>query len=56
MTTITLDAWDRGQALSVHGWVYGLHDGRVRDLGLDVTGRSMLADRYQAALAALVKA
>ena len=53
-TTVVEDAWDRGQALSVHGWVYGLHDGRVRDLGLDVTGRSMLADSYQAALAALV--
>ena len=52
-TTVVEDAWDRGQALSVHGWVYGLHDGRVRDLGLDVTGRSMLADCYQAALAAL---
>src|SRR5476651_2749659 len=53
-TTVVEDAWDRGQALSVHGWVYGLHDGRVRDLGLDVTGRNMLADSYQAALAALV--
>ena len=53
-TTVVEDAWDRGQALSVHGWVYGLHDGRVRDLGLDVTGRSMLADSYQTALAALV--
>ncbi len=52
-TTVVEDAWDRGQALAVHGWVYGLGDGRVRDLGLDVTGRSMLADRYQRALAAL---
>ena len=52
-TTVVEDAWDRGQTLAVHGWVYGLGDGRVRDLGLDVTGRSMLADRYQRALAAL---
>lgn len=30
------DAWARGQALAVHGWVYGLQDGLVRDLGLRV--------------------
>jgi len=50
-TTVAQDAWDRGQTLAVHGWVYGLGDGRVRDLGLDVTGRSVLADRYHRALA-----
>ena len=31
-TTIVRDAWTRGQALSVHGWIYGLRDGRLRDL------------------------
>ncbi len=31
-TTIVRDAWDRGQELAVHGWVYGLKDGLVRDL------------------------
>jgi carbonic anhydrase len=31
-TTVVQDAWARGQALAVHGWVYGLHDGRLRDL------------------------
>jgi carbonic anhydrase len=54
-TTVVQDAWDRGQTLAVHGWVYGLRDGRVRDLGLDVTGRSMLGERYQRALASLVQ-
>ncbi len=34
-TTIARDAWERGQKLSVHGWIYGLHDGLLRDL--DVT-------------------
>jgi carbonic anhydrase len=52
-TTVVQDAWDRGQTLAVHGWVYGLHDGRVRDLGLDVTSRGMLGKRYQNALATL---
>jgi len=35
-TTVVRDAWDRGQQLSVHGWIYSLRNGRVRDLGLHV--------------------
>lgn len=33
-TTIVQDAWERGQDLTVHSWVYSLEDGLVRDLGL----------------------
>jgi carbonic anhydrase len=33
-TTVVQDAWRRGQALAVHGWIYGLNDGRLRDLGV----------------------
>jgi carbonic anhydrase len=36
-TTVVQDAWERGQELSVHGWVYALDDGLLRDLGLCVT-------------------
>jgi carbonic anhydrase len=32
-TTIVQDAWARGQALTVHGWIYDLRDGLLRDLG-----------------------
>ena len=32
------DAWARGQQLSVHGWVYSLGTGLVRDLGVTVNG------------------
>ena len=35
-TTVVQDAWNRGQELLVHGWVYGLKDGRIRDLDLSV--------------------
>src|SRR5512146_1282392 len=35
-TTILQDAWDRGQNLAVHGWVYGLKDGLAHDLGTSV--------------------
>jgi carbonic anhydrase len=36
-TTIVRDAWSHGQELTVHGLVYGLHDGRLRDLGVSVS-------------------
>ena len=36
-TSIVRDAWARGQDLAVHGWIYGLHDGRVRDLEVTTT-------------------
>jgi carbonic anhydrase len=52
-TTIVQDAWQRGQPLSVHAWVYGLHDGRVRDLGLDMSGDAQIEARYADALARL---
>jgi carbonic anhydrase len=35
-TTIVQDAWSRGQSLSVHGWVYGVHDGLIKDLEMTV--------------------
>lgn len=44
-------AWSRGQALAVHGWVYDLKDGRLRDLGVDVSGEAELEGAYRAAVA-----
>ncbi len=52
-TTVVQDAWQRGQELGVHAWVYGLHDGRVRDLDLDMNAAADLSSRYAGALAAL---
>jgi carbonic anhydrase len=37
-TTIVQGAWERGQDLTVHGWIYGLHDGLVRDLNVSRSG------------------
>jgi carbonic anhydrase len=37
-TTIVRDAWGRGQPLFVHGWIYGLADGLLRDLGATIAG------------------
>ena len=52
-TTIVRDAWDRGQELAVHGWVYGLKDGLIRDLDTVVTRPTEAPGAYRAALAAL---
>jgi len=38
-STVVQDAWDRGQPLAVHAVVYGLDDGRLRDLGFTVTSQ-----------------
>lgn len=52
-TTIARDAWERGQPLSVHGWIYGLQDGLLRDLNVTVTDFPETVPNYHAALAAL---
>ena len=52
-TTIVRDAWDREQELSVHGWVYGLHDGLLRDLRVTVNALHEVDAAHAAALAAL---
>ena len=52
-THLVRDAWLRGQPLTVHGWIYGLKDGLVRDLGLTVRRSEDLLPRYNAALEAL---
>jgi carbonic anhydrase len=50
-TTVLEDAWARGQQISVHGWVYSLLDGRVRELGMDVSNSQELAAVYAEAVA-----
>jgi carbonic anhydrase len=52
-TTVVQDAWERGQPVSVHGWCYGLNDGLVRDLGIDIAERAETASSAAAAIAAL---
>jgi carbonic anhydrase len=50
-TTVVRDAWARAQPLAVHGWIYGLRDGLLRDLGMCVTAEAELPDCYAAACA-----
>src|ERR1700674_5153017 len=48
-TTIAQEAWERGQELAVHGWIYGLHGGLLRDLEVTEVGgrRSEVRQRLQ---------
>jgi len=52
-TTVVQDAWQRGQQLTVHGWVYGLKDGLARDLHVSVDSADAWPERYRQALAAI---
>jgi carbonic anhydrase len=54
-TTVVQDAWARGQNLRLHGWVYGLHDGLLRDLGLTIEAPDQVGPRYRNALGQLAR-
>ena len=41
-TTIVQSAWARGQELAIHGWIYGIGDGLLRDLSISVTSQNEL--------------
>jgi len=55
-TTIVQDAWLRGQSLTVHGLVYALQDGLIRDLHVSVGSLDRLIPTYQSALQRLANA
>jgi len=50
-TTVVLDAWQRGQPLAIHGWVYGLKDGLLRDLNMTISAAGEVEPAYWRALA-----
>ncbi len=49
-TTIVQSAWQREQSLTVHGWMYGLADGLLRDAGMTITQSEDIAPEYTQAL------
>ena len=53
-TSIIQDAWERGQPLQVHGWIYGLQNGLVRDLHYTVAEPAALRTTYAQALVELL--
>ena len=49
-TTIVQDAWDRGQEVSVHGWVYDIHDGLLNELGMTINSSDKLSSHIKLSL------
>jgi len=54
-TTVVRDAWERGQNLTIHGWVYGIEDGLLSDLGMNISNADMLAGNLADSLATYEK-
>jgi len=54
-TTVIQEAWDRGQDLTVHGWIYKLHDGRLRDMRINITREQSIETSYREALQRFVE-
>ena len=52
-TTVVQEAWGRGQDLTIHGWIFGLNDGLVRDLGISIDAAANVSGHYEKAIAAL---
>ncbi|HEX7816930.1 carbonate dehydratase [Dyella sp.] len=49
-TTTLMDAWERGQQVSVHAWCYSLADGHINDLDMHVTSREGTRTAYESAI------
>ncbi|MCB6184612.1 carbonate dehydratase [Leeia sp. TBRC 13508] len=49
-TTVVQDAWQRGQPLTVHGWVYRLNNGLLHDLKISISSQEELLDCYNDAV------
>jgi carbonic anhydrase len=52
-TTIVQDAWRRGQSLAVHGWIYSIQDGLLRDLGLSISREDTVQAEFDRVIAAM---
>ena len=50
LSTVIQDAWARGQTVTVHGWVYGLRDGLLKDLQVSMPSASSVVDVFRSAL------
>jgi carbonic anhydrase len=52
-STVVQSAWKRGQKVSLHGWVYGIQDGCLRNLDVTADSREILEQRYRNGIASL---
>ena len=54
-TTVVRDAWARGQPITIHGWIYALHDGLLHDLRFVADSPAALACGYRDAVNAVAE-
>ena len=50
VSTVMVDAWAKGQKVSIHGWAFGVHDGLLQDLKMTISDPAELDDFYRAAV------
>jgi carbonic anhydrase len=55
-STVLQDAWLRGQTVALHGWVYGIHDGLLKDMAITVSGNDSLESVYRTAVEGVARA
>ncbi len=53
VSTVLMDAWSKGQSVSVHGWIYGIRDGLVKDLNVTMSASAEIQPQRAAAIRAL---
>ena len=56
VSTVMTDAWAKGQKVSLHGWAYGVHDGLLHDLNMNVDGHDSIEPAYRAAVEGVIAA
>lgn len=56
VSTVMVDAWAKGQKVTVHGWAYGVHDGLLQDLQMDINSTDAIEPLYRAAVQGVVAA
>lgn len=49
-TTVVQEAWENGQELAVHGWIYRIQDGLIRDMNVTIAGPDEISDAYKVAI------
>ncbi len=50
VSTVMVDAWAKGQKVSIHGWAFGVHDGLLQDLKMTISDPAELDVMYRAAV------
>lgn len=56
VSTVMVDAWARGQQVSIHGWAFGVHDGLLQDLRMTVSSTDSIEPLYRAAIEGVIAA